>query len=341
MHTNNLALMHDADLKQLTTLQTNAVANSCFQFNSKNQLLELADIISEMKKFTILGHGSNVLFANDYDGLVVVNKLTGIETIEDTKTHYTVKVASGESWHDFVITMTQRGAHGIENLALIPGTAGAAPVQNIGAYGVEVSDFIISVSVFDITTKEYKEIPVSECGFSYRNSNFKQPDWKNKYIITAVTLKLAKEFNPVLSYKGLSFPDQPKTGMDLLNRVVDIRRSKLPDPTLLANAGSFFKNPIVAREQLNCLQKKFEDIPFFDIDNNHVKIPAAWLIEMVGFKGLRRTNDSGVYEKHALILVNHGNAHGRDIYKLACDIIDAVSEKFAISITPEVNILQK
>ncbi len=336
----SLTFAHNASLRQATTLHTAATAKQLFQLKNLNQLPLLADAIKKNNsKFIILGEGSNVLFADDYDGLVIINSLTGTHVIDDSDSHMSIHVSAGEKWHDVVVNATQHNTHGLENLALIPGTMGAAPVQNIGAYGVEIADFIESVSAFDLVTKQSLQIPHAECGFGYRNSHFKRASWKQKYLITGVTLSLSKKFAPVLSYAGLCKPHPPRSGTELLNRVVAIRKSKLPDPNELANAGSFFKNPIIERTKLQELQSTYRTIPYFDVDDERVKIPAAWLIEMAGFKGYHRDNDAGVYDKHALILVNHGDAHGRDIYELACDIIRAVAEKFTITISPEVHIV--
>ncbi len=326
------------NVRDLTTFRTTALAQQLIVIDELSVLDDLPHRLAN-QDFIVLGSGSNVLFANDYQGIVLVNRLRGIKVVQEDKRHALIEVAAGENWHNLVVNLNQKGLYGLENLALIPGTMGAAPVQNIGAYGVEVADFIDGVTVFDISTNTFKTFTTDDCGFAYRNSHFKQADWRKKYIITSVTLRLSKAFTPVLSYQGLCQPDTPKTATELLNRVVSVRQSKLPDPEILPNAGSFFKNPVISRHQLKQLQETYTNIPSFDIDTDKVKVPAAWLIEQTGFKGYKRENGAGVYEKHALILVNYGQAHGRDIYHLAIDIMKEVKNKFTIDISPEVRIM--
>ncbi|PIE45745.1 MAG: UDP-N-acetylenolpyruvoylglucosamine reductase [Gammaproteobacteria bacterium] len=326
------------NLSYFTTFKTGSTAKHIIILNNTNQLLDLTKQLSG-NPFIVLGSGSNVLFVSDYPGSVIINRLRGIEIINENDHRVIVRVAAGEIWHDIVESFSRSGYYGLENLALIPGTVGAAPVQNIGAYGVEISNFVQSVSAFDLKQEKIIDIHHDNCAFSYRNSRFKSTEWRLRYLITAVTLILPKQFSPVLSYQGLSQPDKPKTAKALLDRIVAIRQNKLPDPDILANAGSFFKNPVVERQQLIALQEKNPTIPYFDIDAERVKIPTAWLIEQVGFKGICRDNGAGVYEKHALILVNHGNASGKEIYALACDIMQSVKAQFDIVIEPEVRII--
>ncbi|PID64946.1 MAG: UDP-N-acetylenolpyruvoylglucosamine reductase [Cardiobacteriales bacterium] len=326
------------DLTAFTTFQTTAFAQDLLIINKRSDLNTLTDRLGS-RSFIVIGGGSNVLFADDYNGVVIVNRLRGIEIIEESTQNARIKIAAGENWHDVVIKLSQQGLYGLENLALIPGTMGAAPVQNIGAYGVEIANFIDSVEVFDLRTKTFNHLSPNDCDFSYRNSKFKTNEWRQRYIIVSVTLCLSKTFAPILSYQGLCQPDSPTTAQQLLQRVIDVRQSKLPDPAVLANAGSFFQNPIISRVQLQKLQAKYRDIPYFDIDNDKVKIPAAWLIEQAGFKGHQQQNGAGVYDKHALILVNHGKAHGKEIYALAREIMTSIKDKFAIDISPEVRII--
>lgn len=325
-------------LNHLTTFKTQANCDELIELTSTGQLEELSEHL-QGKDFIILGSGSNVLFADNYPGCVIVNRLQGIHILSENEQSATISIAAGENWHDVVVSLSQQGFYGLENLALIPGTVGAAPVQNIGAYGVEIADFIESVEVYDLQERKTKTFSQKACQFAYRNSLFKTPEARKKYLILTVILKLKKHFSPVLSYRGISEGEPPKTADELLQKVIDVRQSKLPDPEELPNAGSFFKNPIIAKKQLKILQTTFSDIPYFEIDKEKVKIPAAWLIEQSGFKGIHRANGAGVYDKHALILVNHGQAHGRDIYALACDIIGAVKQKFLIEIEPEVRII--
>lgn len=325
-------------LDDITTFKTRATCEALVKLTHVEQLNQLAQSLSQ-QPFIVVGSGSNILFANDYHGCVVINQLRGIKVLAENEHSATISIAAGENWHDTVVTMSQKGFYGLENLALIPGTVGAAPVQNIGAYGVEIADFTEAVIVYDLQEQTTKTFSKSDCQFAYRDSFFKTPAARKRFIILTVILELAKTFSPVLSHQGLTDDGIPKTPAALLARVVEVRQNKLPDPNQLANAGSFFKNPVVSRQKLTTLQQQFTDIPYFELDEQQVKIPAAWLIQQSGFKGITRDNGAGVYEKHALILVNHGGAHGRDIYTLACDIMASVEQTFHIYIEPEVRII--
>lgn len=326
------------DLTPLTTFRTAARAQQLFVLTGQAAVLALPDKLAG-QQFIVLGSGSNILFAEDFDGVVVQNALSGCQVISENKDHAIVQIAAGEIWHDTVLSLSASGYYGLENLALIPGTVGAAPVQNIGAYGVEASAFVVSVQTFDLQTSQYMDFSAADCGFAYRDSVFKRDDYRKRYIITAVTLRLAKHFSPVLSYQGLLDNGVPSTPSDLLQRVIAVRQSKLPAPDILPNAGSFFKNPIVSTSLLSQLQEQYNEVPYFSIDDTQVKIPTAWLLEQAGFKGKQTASGAGVYEKHALILVNRGNAHGREIYSLACDMMTAVQQQFGVTIEPEVRII--
>lgn len=330
-----------ADLTSLTTFATPACADKVVYLTHREQLPTLAAEWWEAKTL-VLGGGSNVLFIDDYDGTVIVNRLSGLQITADTAK---IRVGGGVVWHDFVVKMSNQGYYGLENLALIPGSVGAAPVQNIGAYGVEAADFIDSVEVFDLTNGKGEVFSNSECEFAYRDSIFKRADNRGRYLITAVNFSLSKNFTPVLSYHGLDAQQPPQNAAQLLERVIAVRQSKLPDPQVLPNAGSFFKNPVITRRHWQELQGNYPDLPGFDIDAQRVKLPAAWLLEQCGFKGLRRPNGAGVYDQHALILVNHRQngqaAHGREIYALACDMMAAVEQQFAVTLVPEVRIVGK
>ena len=336
--TDALNINLNADLSSITTLNTIAYSRIKINLENKYQLNDLSKRIRD-KRFVILGSGSNILFSDDYDGVVVVNKLKGIKKVGEENNHILISVAAGEIWHDLVVSLHHQKIYGLENLALIPGTVGASPVQNIGAYGVEVASFVDSVNVYDIFLEKFIEIANLECGFSYRYSFFKNLSWQKKYIITSVKLKLPKIFNPVLSYEGLCEPNLPKTSKELLNRVISLRQKKLPDPKRLPNAGSFFKNPFISRSKLTNLTYNYPEIPYFDIDKECVKISAAWLIQRAGFKGIRNHNGAGVYENHSLILVNYGNAYGQDIFNLASEIIISIEQMFGITLEPEVRII--
>ncbi len=326
------------DLTPLTTFRTAASAQQLLVLKHRHDLLALPSQLAN-KVFIVLGSGSNVLFVDDFAGVVVHNALTGMTILTETAEYADIRLAAGEIWHDSVKKLSQSGFYGLENLALIPGTVGAAPVQNIGAYGVEIADFIQFVEVFDLATAEFVKFSASDCQFAYRHSVFKRHAYRQRYIITAVVLRLHKQFAPVLSYHGLLAVGEPQTPADLLAQVITLRQQKLPDPAVLPNAGSFFKNPVVTHEVLASIQQQYTNVPYFTVDATQVKIPAAWLLEQAGFKGHARANGAGVYEKHALILVNRGDAHGREIYALACDMMKAVKQQFGIDMVAEVRLV--
>lgn len=325
------------NIQPYTSLKAPADVAELITLSSVSQLEALT-----LKEFVVLGEGTNVLFVDDYAGTVLVNQLKGVDIIEtEHESHCTVTAQAGENWHEFVCAMSAQGRYGLENLALIPGTVGASPVQNIGAYGVEVAEVIESVTVFDLTDKTEKRFSGDACAFGYRDSVFKRADYRERYIITAVTFKLQKTFSPVVDYKELQarFAEQAVvTAADVLNAVIAIRQEKLPDYRKLPNAGSFFKNPIVSATQLSSLQNRYPDIPSFQLSDERVKIPAAWLIQTVGLKGLQ-FNGAGIYEKHALIVINPKHSAGKNIAALSQHVIDTVFEKFNISLVPEVRFI--
>ena len=290
----------------------------------------------------ILGGGSNILFTQDYKGLVVLNRLKGItsEKISDNKIRITA--GSGVVWHDLVLHTLENGWGGIENLSLIPGTVGAAPIQNIGDYGAELKDVFVNLEAFEYATGEMRTFGAEECDFGYRWSVFKG-DLKGRFLITSVTLELSLQPEVNVSYgaivsiletKGISEP----TIRDVSDAVIDIRRSKLPDPAALGNSGSFFKNPVISSIDFEGLKLEYPEIPGYVIDETHTKIPAAWLIEQCGWKGQRR-GEIGVHERQPLVLVNYGDGQGKNLQQLAFDIQESVSNKFGIPLTPEVNII--
>ena len=292
--------------------------------------------------YFILGGGSNVLFTHDYKGLIIHIKTEGKSVIRQNSEHLMLKVQAGENWHDFVMWTLENGYSGIENLALIPGTIGAAPIQNIGAYGVEVKDVIECVEVLDVETMEVTRIVNKDCNFGYRDSIFKHQ--KGKYIILAVTFRLNKNTNQLkLDYGAINNQlvenniSNP-AAKDVANAVIDIRQSKLPDPVVLGNSGSFFKNPVIDKKLFEILLIKYPNMPFYALENDQIKIPAGWLIEKAGFKG-KRFGDAGVHDKQALVLVNYGKAKGKEILELAEYIRKAVHEQFGIALEFEVNII--
>lgn len=325
-------------LASLTTFKTVAYAEKVIFLTRVEQLNTIAKTLNSTP-FIVLGSGSNVLFTNDYPGTVVINQLTGSRLIDNSDKSVVIEIAAGENWHQTILSLSKQHYYGLENLALIPGTVGAAPVQNIGAYGVEVADFIKAIQVFDLQKQCHQVLTRDDCDFHYRDSRFKTPEWRQRYIITAVQFELSKQFAPNLAYQTLCSPTIPTSAESLITRVIAIRQQKLPDPNELANAGSFFKNPIISQSQLTPLQQQYPDVPYFRIDTKTVKIPAAWLIEQSGYKGKRLANGAGVYQHHALILVNYGQAHGRDIANLAKKIIQSVKQQFKITLVPEVRLV--
>ena len=281
-----------------------------------------------------IGGGNNLLFTDDYQGVILHSALRGVEEVYRTADKVRLRVGAAEHWDTFVAWSIEHGAYGLENLSLIPSEVGAAAVQNIGAYGAEAKDFIYSVEAVDLHTGEVAMFANAECNFAYRFSNFKGA-WAGRYAITYVIFELALNFVPNLSYHALAEQiGDNATAKDLREAVIRIRRGKLPEPAELGNAGSFFMNPVISPEQFAELQKAYPAVPHFAVDEG-IKVPAAWLIEQAGWKG-RTLGSAGVYEHQPLVLVNRGDAVGADIVRLADAIIGDVKAKFAITLRPEV-----
>ena len=349
-----MKIAENYDLTELNTFGISAHAKFFVELNEESDLKELF-AFSEFKnnEKLFLGGGSNILFTKDFNGIVVLNKLKGIEILKESSEDVLIKSMSGEIWHDLVMFAVSRGYWGIENLSLIPGTVGAAPMQNIGAYGVELKDTLESIEVYEIKTGKKNVFKKEECEFEYRDSIFKNKA-KGKYFISSITLKLSKVEKKNTDYKILrEYLEKPArtTGIVQSGRnkiieytpkiisdaVIAIRKSKLPDPKVIGNAGSFFKNVFVKKEKLESLLKLYPDMPYFE-ENNVIKIPAGWLIEQCDWKG-KRVGNVGVHDKQALVLVNHGNASGQEIKELAEKIIDSVFKKFGVILVPEVNLI--
>lgn len=335
-------IIHDKSLKDFNTFGVDAIAKYFVEINAVEDFLELAktdEFHREMK--LILGGGSNVLFTKDFDGLVIKNNVLGKRIVEENDEHVLVQIASGENWHEAVLWATENGWSGIENLALIPGSVGATPVQNIGAYGVEIKQTLQSVHAVDMTTAEMKEFSADECKFGYRDSIFKN-EAKGRYFITDVTLRLSKKHIPRTDYGAISAQlegmniNEPDV-QDVQDAVIAIRQSKLPDPKQIGNAGSFFKNPIISTDEFQVLQEQYPDMPNYP-QSNGIKIPAGWLIEQCGWKG-KRVGNAGVHDKQALVLVNYGNATGQEIKELAEAIMASVHNTFGIQLVPEVTMI--
>ncbi len=305
-------------------------------------LLQLTEFIDEPK--LILGGGSNVLLCHDFDGLVVKVNIQGIDIIRNEDNHIYVTAGAGVNWHELVMFCVQKGYAGVENLSLIPGTVGAAPMQNIGAYGVELEQLFESLTAIHISTGEKRTFTHSDCAFGYRESVFKR-ELKGQYIITTVTFQLDKQptfhtrygaIQETLAEMGVS--DENLSIKAISDAVIRIRRSKLPDPAQIGNAGSFFKNPEISQPQFDTLKVQYPAMPGYPISNDVVKVPAGWLIEQAGWKGYR-AGDAGVHAKQALVLVNYGNATGNEILLLAKKVQESVFAMFGITISPEVNIV--
>ncbi|UII80563.1 UDP-N-acetylmuramate dehydrogenase [Flagellimonas sp. CMM7] len=336
-------IQENISLKSYNTFGIDVKARFFIEINGLAQLQKVLELEAYPKKFIISG-GSNMLLTKDIDALVMHINLKGITVVEEDEDEVVVKAMAGENWHELVLWSLDNGYGGLENLSLIPGNTGTAPIQNIGAYGVELKDVFVSCSAMEIESGNLIAFDAKDCEFGYRDSIFKN-DAKDKYIITSVNLKLTKKNHDLntgygaiegeLKQKGIVYP----TIQDVSNAVIAIRQSKLPDPKELGNSGSFFKNPVISKKNLEKLKKVHPNIPSYSMDKDQFKVPAGWLIEQCGFKG-KRYGDAGVHEKQALVLVNYGNATGGEILELAQLIHQEVDSKFKIRIHPEVNIIK-
>jgi UDP-N-acetylmuramate dehydrogenase len=333
----------DFCLKPFTTFGVAVEAKRYVPITSVNHLQELfKDGALAEKPVLVLGGGSNILFTNHYEGLILACQVLGKELIKETDDEIIIKVGGGEHWPSFVDEMVEKGYGGIENLSLIPGKVGAAPIQNIGAYGVELKEVFESLEAFELKTGRIRKFTKSECEFGYRNSIFKTTE-KGNYFILNVSLKLAKKPRLNLSYAPLksAFAGRDENDIsikDVSEAVKFIRNSKLPDPDKLKNAGSFFKNPVVAEETANKLKESYPNIPVYPQADGKVKLAAGWLIEQCGWKG-KRVGDAGVHDKQALVIVNYGEASGEEILELSKKIQNSVRKQFRINLEPELNII--
>ena len=335
-------IQQNISLKTYNTFGIDVAAKYFVSVSNVNDLMTVLNLKGYPNKL-ILGGGSNVLLTKNQETLVIHINIKGIEILSTYKNFVTVKANAGENWHDFVMWCLKKGYGGIENLSLIPGNVGTAPIQNIGAYGVELKDVFVSCEALSIATNKLKSFSKTDCTFGYRNSTFKQHA-KGKYVITSVTFKLTRKnhelhinYGAIASQLELMQVSKP-TIKDVSKAVIAIRESKLPNPKVLGNSGSFFKNPVIPKPQYETLLKNFNDMPNFPISDDKVKIPAGWLIEKAGFKG-KRFGDYGVHKKQALVLVNYGTAKGEDILNLSKLIQKTVKRLFGITIETEVNIL--
>lgn len=314
------------------------------KFVSVHSTDELRDVLQQTyaSEIFVLGGGSNMLLTQDIDKTVVHIGIKGIELISESRDEVVLKVGAGENWHQFVLYCIEKAYGGLENLSLIPGNVGTAPVQNIGAYGVELKDTFESCEAMRIQTLEIETFNLQQCEFDYRNSVFKNK-LKGEYIITSVNFRLSKKDHQLRTEYGAIQAELDKKQIkkpnikDVSDAVISIRQQKLPDPRELGNSGSFFKNPVIKEAEFKKLQKKFPEMPFYALQANNIKIPAGWLIDQAGLKGYRQ-GDAGVHKNQALVLVNYGNATGEEILALSREIQDKIYKKYNIKLEPEVNV---
>lgn len=329
-------------LQQHNTFNIKVDAKYYVEVASKEELSEVSEFIYKNNiPYLVLGGGSNILFTENFDGLVIKANFSGVMVLNEDQEHVFVNAGAGEDWDDFVKYSVGNNWSGIENLSLIPGSVGASPVQNIGAYGVEMKDHFFELEYYNFNTKEYSIYKKADCNFGYRYSIFKS-SLKGQGIVTNVTFKLCKKANFKTSYGAIQ-NELEKMGVTKLslevvrNAIISIRESKLPDPDKMANAGSFFKNPVIGMEQFQKLSSQFSHLVSYKQDNNSMKIAAGWLIDQCNWKG-KRMGDAGVHENQALVIVNYGNATGREIYDLSEKIKQSVMAKFGVVLEREVNV---
>jgi UDP-N-acetylmuramate dehydrogenase len=340
-------IQENISLKKYNTFGIDATARYFSTFTNTDELNELIGFnepstINHQLTTMILGGGSNILLTKNFDGLVLKNEILGIEKLKEDEEHVYVKAGAGVNWHQLVVHCINNNWAGMENLSLIPGNTGASPMQNIGAYGVEIKDFFYDLEAFHLEEKKIVVFNLQDCEFGYRESVFKRK-FKNQFVIISVTYRLSKQ--PVFNTSYGAIEQELETmGVKELSiqaisqAVINIRSSKLPDPAVIGNAGSFFKNPEIASNEFAILKDNFPTIVGYKLPNGNVKLAAGWLIEQCGWKGYRN-GDAGCHAKQALVLVNYGNANGAEIYSLSTSIINSVQEKFGVVLEREVNII--
>lgn len=345
MTLNSPDIRREVNLSAFNTLGIHATSAGFIEITHRDQLPVLArQGIFNTGEYFILGGGSNVLFKDRLEATVIRINIPGICEEKQPDGDVRIHAGAGVNWHELVTCCTEKGYGGIENLALIPGTAGAAPVQNIGAYGVELSDVLEEIEIYDIKLQKFQVLGREECEFGYRDSVFKRSR-KDSTIVTRITLRLkTKGHIPDISYRVLREyltheGKNPPSVLDVYLAVIEIRNSKLPDPARLANAGSFFKNPVIGEKLLETIRKDYPDIPFYPAEEGMVKVPAGWLIEKTGWKG-KRWKNTGTYEHQALVIVNHGGATGREILEFSEKISRSVKKTFSIQLEREVNLVE-
>ncbi len=328
-----MKLQQQADLRALNTFGVPARAELLFTVESEEELLELP--VFQPERDLALGEGSNILLVDDVPGKVLLNRIRGIDLIDRTDEYVLVEVGAGENWHGLVRHAVGQGWHGLENLALIPGLAGAAPVQNIGAYGVELSEVLESVTAWDWQEARWVVFQAADCNLAYRDSIFKQPP-RDRWFISSIRLRLQTRFTPRLDYAGLSqaLGTTEPTARNVLDTVVALRRGKLPDPARIGNAGSFFKNPVLEPAAAVSLRSQHPGLPHWPQADNRIKFSAAAMIQDCGLKGLQR-GAAAVSDQHALVLVNRGGATGLEIWQLAQQVRERVYGRFGVLLEPE------
>lgn len=340
---NQPSVENNVSLKSYNTFGLEVTADLFTTISSTEDLKNILQVTDykHLEKL-YLGGGSNVLFTKDFAGMVILNRIKGITVTNEDENYVWVNAGAGESWHELVLFCVANNYAGMENLSLIPGTVGAAPMQNIGAYGVEIKDIFESLEALNLATLETEIFDAAACKFGYRESVFKH-EAKGKYVITNVTFRLNKTPNFHVEYGAIkdTLEEMGVTELSIKaisDAVIKIRQSKLPNPAEIGNAGSFFKNPEIPKTQFTELKGLYAEMPSYPINESTVKVPAGWLIEQAGWKG-KRFGEIGVHAKQALVLVNYGNGKGEDIKALAFDIQASVNEKFGIKLTPEVNFI--
>ena len=336
-----MQVQENISLRPYNTFGIETKARYFANFNDTEELEKILNLKPQTTNL-ILGGGSNILFTKDFDGIVLKNEIKGIAELHEDSEYVYIKAGAGENWHQFVLYCIERGWGGVENLSLIPGNVGASPMQNIGAYGVEIDDVFWSLEAFHLEEKRIYTFTKSDCEFGYRESVFKRK-FKGQFVIVSVTYQLRKKPRFNISYGAIT-QELEKMGVKELSlkaisdAVISIRKSKLPDPAIIGNAGSFFKNPTVPKDQFQLLKSKFPEIPGYENLDGSVKLAAGWLIEQCGWKGYRK-GDAGSHSKQALVLVNYGKASGTEVFQLSEEILRSVKAKFDVQLEREVNII--
>lgn len=336
-----MQIEQNISLRQYNTFGVDVKARLFSSFTSLDELVEILTAHRKLQTL-ILGGGSNILFTKNFDGLMLKNEIRGIDLIREDANHVYVRAGAGENWHQFVQYTIKRNWAGLENLSLIPGNVGASPMQNIGAYGVEIKEVFDELEAYHKKERKVHRFSVNDCQFGYRDSVFKKK-YRDDFVILNVTYRLNKRPHFNISYGALE-EELEKLGVQSLSiqaisqAVINIRSSKLPDPAVTGNAGSFFKNPEIPEKQFNNLRSAFPEIVGYNLNNGYVKVAAGWLIEQCGWKGFRR-GDAGCHAKQALVLVNYKNATGKEIFDLSEEILQSVKRKFGVQLEREVNII--